>query len=177
VLATELAAIPKEVCMNKENKKGRFGIADVFIILLVLLIIGGAAWYFIGDSLFEGGDYVEISYEVRLTNVRSEMIDHIHVGDKVFDGVYNESVGTVSNVSYEAYTEQVLDKNTGELVNAQKDGYYNIYITVNATAERTDNSYFVSDTAVRVGEHMHLHLPDFCGSGYCTSFALVNTEV
>lgn len=163
--------------MNNDNKKGRFGIADVFIILLVLAVLGGGIWFFIGDSLFDGGDEYEVSYEVRLTNIRSEMIDHIHVGDKVFDGVYNEPVGEVTNVSYEAYTEQVLDKNTGELVNAQKEGYYNIYITIKATAKYSDNSYVVADTALRVGEQMHLHLPDFCGSGYCTSFALVDAEV
>ena len=162
--------------MNKENKKGRFGIADVFIMLLVLAVLGAGFWFFIGDSLFEGGDVYEVSYEVRLTDIKGEMIEHIHVGDKVFDGVYNDPVGTVASVSYEAHTEQVLDKNTGELVNAHKEGYYNIYITVNATAKYSGNSYFVADTAIRVGEHINLHLPDFCGSGYCTSFALADTE-
>ncbi len=159
--------------MNKNDRRVRFGLADVIIILLVLSAVAGAVWFFVAGPLFDRGDDVRVTYEIRLTNLRSEMTSHIKVGDKVFDGVYGEAVGTVEDVRFEQYTEQVLDKNTGTPVNAVKAGYYNIYLKINTTAKHKDNTYSVADTDIRVGESMNVRLPDFCGTGYCTAFSVV----
>ena len=162
--------------MNKRERRVRFGVADIVIILLVLAAIGASVWFFAVGPLFDGGETADISYEVRLTNIRSEMASHIKQGDPVYDGVYGEAIGTVENISVEQYTEQVLDKSTGELVNAVKEGYFNIYIKVNAKAKYKDGAYLIADTDIRVGQSLYLHLPDFCGNGYCTAFTVAGEE-
>ena len=149
-------------------KKGRFGIADVLIILCVLVLIGGGIFYCFGDSLFGSAETVDITYEVRVTKVRRELTSHVNYGDKVWDNVYGEYVGNVEKVRTEQYTEQLVDKSTGELKNAVVGGYYNMYITVNAKAEYKDGVYYIADSTLRVGEGVYLRLADFCAEGYCT---------
>ncbi len=162
--------------MNKDRKKVHFGLADVVIILLVLASISAAVWYFAADSVFDRGDDVKMTYELRITNLRSEMTSHIKVGDKVYDSVYGEAIGVVEDVRVEQYTEQVFDKNAGEAVNAVKAGYYNIYLKINTTAKQKDGVYYVADTEIRVGESMGIQAPDFCGNGFCTAVKLVGGE-
>ncbi len=162
--------------MNKKEKKIRFGFADVVIILLALSAVTAAVWLFAVVPYFDGGVDTKLSYEVRVTNLRSEITSHIKLGDKVYDGVYGEAIGTVEDIRVEQYTEQVLDKSIGELVNAVKAGYYNVYIKVNTTAKQKDNAYFVAENEIRVGESVSLHLPDFCAEGYCTAFAVISEE-
>ena len=155
--------------MAANTKKGRFGFADVLILLLVIALVGGGFWFFLSGRLFGAGDEVSISYEVRLTEVRSELTSRVNYGDKVYDPVYGEYIGVVEKVRTEQYTEQIRDKSTGELVNAVKGGYYNMYITVTAVAEYKDNTLYISGNEIRVGERVYLRLPDFCGEGYCTA--------
>lgn len=155
--------------MAMTGKKGRFGLADIIIILLVFALVGGGAFYYFGGYLFGSGEDVQITYEVRLTKVRSELTSHVNYGDKVWDSVYGEYLGTVEKVRTEQYTEQLVDKSTGELKNAVVGGYYNMYITVNATAEYKGGLYYLADSEIRVGEGVYLRLADFCGEGYCTA--------
>ena len=155
--------------MAANTNKGRFGFADLLILLLIAVFVGGGFWFFLSGRLLGAGEEVNISYEVRLTGVRSELTSRVNYGDKVYDPVYGEYVGVVEKVRTEQYTEQVLNKSTGELVNAVKGGYYNMYITVNATAEYKDNAYYISTSEIRVGERAYLRLPNFCGEGYCTA--------
>ena len=175
--ATVRAVTIMEVYRNTDNKNVRFSGVDALIILVVAVILVGVGWYFFGDALFDDSDNVRISYAVRLTNVKSELTSHIHYGDAVYDSVYGELIGTVEKVRTEQYTEQVMNKSTGELVNSVKAGYYNIYITVNTTAKFSNNTYYAADTEIRVGEAVYLRLPDFCGSGFCTALAVADTEV
>lgn len=157
--------------MTANTKKGRFGFADVLIFLLVIALVVGGFWFFLSGSLLGSGEEVSISYEVRLTEVRSELTSRVNYGDKVYDPVYGEYVGVVEKVRTEQYTEQVRDKSTGELINAVKGGYYNMYITVSAAAEYRDNIFYISGTEIRVGERVYLRLPNFCGEGYCTALS------
>ncbi len=157
--------------MAANTKKGRFGFADVLILLLVAALIGGGVWIFLSGRIYDEGKEVNITYEVRLTEVRSELTSHANYGDKVYDPVYGEYIGVVEKVRTEQYTEQVLDKTTGKLVNAVKGGYYNVYITVSAVAEYKESAYYLSGSEIRVGERVYLRLPDFCGEGFCTSLS------
>lgn len=157
--------------MAMNNKKVRFGFADVLIILLVLALAGGGFWYFFGGVLFGSGEGADIAYEVRLTAVRNEFTQKLHVGDKVYDPVYGEYIGVIEKYEHRQYTEQVLNKETGELVRSVKDGYYDLYITVRADAKLRDNAYYVEETEIRVGQSVYLRTADFCGEGYCTALA------
>lgn len=165
-----LAQRQKEVTTVMNGKRGRFGVADVLMIICVIALIGCGLAYYFGDSLIGSSEIVDITYEVRVTKVRSELTSHVNYGDKVWDSVYGEYVGTVEKVRTEQYTEQLVDKNTGELKNAIVGGYYNMYITVNAKAEYKGGVYYISESELRVGESVFLRLSDFCAEGYCTQF-------
>ena len=155
--------------MAMTGKKKKIGLADALILLLIIAVIGAAVIFYFSGHTFGSGDAVQITYEVRVTKVRSELTSHVNYGDKVWDSVYGEYIGVVEKVRTEQYTEQVVDRATGELKNAVVGGYYNMYITVNATAEVKDGIYYLAESPVRVGEPVFLRLADFCGEGYCTS--------
>ncbi len=158
--------------MSVNSNKGRFGVVDALVILLVVLLACGGFWYYFSGRLLDSGKEVNLTYEVRITALRSELTSQVNYGDKVFDSVYGEYVGTVEKVRTEQYTEQVMDKSSGELVNAVKSGYYNMYITVNATAQYKEPFYYINGSEIRVGESVYLRLADFCGEGYCTSVSV-----
>ena len=162
--------------MNKEKRSVRFGLIDVIIILLVLAVIGAGLWFFFGSMIFNDGYEAKITYEVRLTEIKSEFTSRIQWGDSVYDSVYGELIGTVSKVRTEQYTEQVLDKSTGEFVNTVKSGYYNVYITIDATARYSEkeHAYYAAETEIKVGKAMSVRLQDFSGVGYC--IALENAQ-
>ena len=163
-----------KVVQKKVNeKKVGFGIADVLIILLVLALVGGAAWFFFGSALIEYSNKEQIQYEVRLTDVRDELVPYIKTGDVVYDGTYGEKIGKVESVRTEVHTIPLLNKETDELVNAPKSGYSDVYITITVTAQQKDFSYYVNDTKIKVGELVNLRLVDFCGQGYCTTVSKV----
>ena len=157
--------------MATNNKKVRFGFADVFIILLVVALVGGGFWYFFGGDLLGSGEDVTVTYEVRITGIRSELTSHINVGDKVFDPVYGEYVGVIEKYEHPEHAEQVLNKDTGTLEQVPKKGYYDLYITVRADAELKDNAYYVKDSEIRVGQSVYFRTADFCGEGYCTALS------
>ena len=159
--------------MNKEKKAVRFGFVDALIILLVLAVVGGGLWFFFGSMIFDDGYDAKITYEVRLTAIKSEFTSRIQYGDDVYDSVYGEFIGTVAKVRTEPYTEQVLNKATGEFEKTVKSGYYNVYITIDATARYSDkeHTYFAADTEIKVGKPIDVRLQNFCASGYCTSLA------
>ena len=157
---------------KRKAKKVGFGIADVLIILLILALAGGAVWFFFGSEFFDSGKTEEISYEVRLSAVREELVSDgtkIKVGDTVYDGAYGENIGKIQSVLVKPHTVQLLDQNTGELTDATKPGYCDVYITVTATVKKKDHSYYANDTEIKVGETIDLRLVDFCGHGYFTS--------
>ena len=159
--------------MTANNKKVRFGFADVLIILLVVALAGGGFWYFFGGSLFGSGESVAVTYEVRITGIRNELTDNLKVGDKVYDPVYGEYIGEIVKYEHPQHTEQVLNKTTGELERSVKGGYYDLYITVRADVELRDNVYYVNDSELRVGQSVYLRTADFCGEGYCTALTEV----
>ena len=94
------------------GKKKKIGLADVLILLLIIAIIGvGVVFYFSGH-FFGSGEAAQITYEVRVTKVRSELTSHVNYGDKVWDSVYGEYIGAVGKVRTEQNTEQVVDRAT-----------------------------------------------------------------
>lgn len=159
--------------MSTNNKKVRFGFADVLIILLVIALVGGGVWYFFSGTLLGSGEDVTVTYEVRLTGIRNELTSHINIGDKVFDPVYGKYIGVIDKYEHPQHTEQVLDKETGELKEVVKAGYYDLYITVRADVKLRDNAYYAQDSEIRVGESVYLRTADFCGEGYCTALAQI----
>ncbi len=160
--------------MAMNNKKVKFGFADVLIILLIVALVGGGLWYFFGGSLLGSGEDVSVTYEVRLTGIRSELTSHINIGDKVYDPVYGEYIGVIEKYEHRQYAEQVYNKETGTLEQAVKGGYYDLYITVRADMKLRDNAYYANDTEIRVGESVYLRTADFCGEGYCTALSEIN---
>lgn len=162
--------------MNIDKKKAKFSIVDLVIVLLLLGMAFLMLKYFVFDSLFDEGENVGVTYEIRLQNIKSEMTNHIKYGDSVYDGVYGEHIGKVEKVRTEQHTEAVYNNTTGQYNNAVKSGYYDVYITVVCDAVSTSDTYYVADVELRVGEPMSVRLPDFCGSGYLIDVRLTGAE-
>ena len=169
--------LAKSKVKKMKEKKVGFGIADVFIILLVLAIVGGVVWFFVGSELFDNSASEEIRYVVRLTKIRDELVSegkNLQVGDGVYDGAYGEYIGKIESVVVKPHTEQLLNKETGELVDAQMQGYSDVYLTITATVKWKDHSYFSGDTEIKVGERIDIRLVEFCGQGFFTSVSKVD---
>ena len=61
----------------------RFNAADVVVILLVLLCIGGAVWLFGGSGIFGSGKSVALEYEILVVDIRNDIATHITPGAEV----------------------------------------------------------------------------------------------
>ena len=55
----------------------RFNAADVVVILLVLLCIGGAVWLFGGSGIFGSGKSVALEYEILVVDIRYTMSNRL----------------------------------------------------------------------------------------------------
>ena len=114
--------------MAMTGKKKKIGLADVLILLLIIAVIGAAVIFYFSGHTFGSGDAVQITYEVRVTKVRSELTSHVNYGDKVWDSVYGEYIGVVEKVRTEQYTEQVVDRATGTRHCLSRDNSLNLML-------------------------------------------------
>ncbi len=163
---------------NKENKRSfRINVIDIVIILVVAAAVFAVYFLFLRDGTEGKGD-TEILYTVRISDIKSELVPHINVGDNVTEANKRYAIGTVADgIREEAYKVDlfVADEfgGAGAYVSAEYPGHSNVYIPISAKAEVTSEGYFVSGYEMHVGQLVYIRLPDFAGSGYIVSIQTV----
>ncbi len=156
---------------NPKKKKISFNFIDVALIVIALAAISVLIFLFNSKDIVKpsGNENVKIEYTVTLSPVREEYINLVKIGDKVINTAVMEGCGEVISVTNSDYYYIGTNSETGESVSTPYPGMKTMVIKIRATATKTAYGYSVNGFDVVIGEDVSLRVPDFTGSGKCTS--------
>ena len=128
--------------------KKKFTFVDAAIILVVLCVVLGAAYYLTSKSIIKisvKGE--EFGYTLCVSNVREEVANQFKEGGKVFDATKQIEIGTIDSVKVVPHEDVFLNSEDGEYVKEQIHERYRVMIHV------TSNDAVVTDSSVTVNNY------------------------
>ena len=163
--------------MIQKRKKAQFNLIDALIVIIILALIGTAAYLIFGgfNQIETFGD-IDFTFEVRISGVKENMLPYIKEGNTVKDSVTGESLGTVVGVRTEKsrYYGNVQQNENGEYVlgSAEHPDEYDVYVTVSASSRADARGiYEVGNVRMLIGETVHFQVQSFSAVSY-----IVNTD-
>lgn len=84
----------------------------------------------------------ELTYRVRISDVRDFTAQALHVGDRVYDQSTGALLGAITEMEVGPYYVYEMD-GEGNGVRVEKDGRCQILLTLDGRCTETDNSYFI----------------------------------
>lgn len=157
--------------VGQKKKKISFNLIDVILVVIALAAIAVLVFLFNNKEIVKpnGKENVKIEYTVTLSPVREEYINLVKIGDKVINTAVMENCGEVVSVSNSDYYYVGTNSETGESVSTPYPGMKTIVIKIRATATKTAYGYSVNGFDIVIGEDVSIRVPDFTGTGKCTS--------
>ena len=157
--------------VGPKKKKIRFNLIDVALIVIALTAIAVLVFVFNSKDIVKpkGNEKVEIEYTVTLSPVREKYINLVKIGDKVVNTSVMEDCGEVVDVSNSDYEYIGVNSETGASVSTKYPGMKVMVIKIRVTATKTEYGYSVNGFDVVIGEDVSFRVPDFTGTGKCTS--------
>ena len=170
--------------MGNKNKKYRFNIIDL-LILLTVVAIGVVMYLYVSASarnLVVLEQDVEIEYVIELKTVHRDYVDNIKVGDTVVEPVREQQIGKIVGVEFSPAYNIATNTQTGEMFIQQypivneaevaegaepEYDYYNAKVKVRETLKKTKEGYKKNVFVLRVGNIVYFRIPNFVGEGYC----------
>lgn len=141
--------------MNSENKKRKFNILDLVIIVVLVL-----ALCFVAAKLMHFGEK-EALPKVRITYYEEECADfvptHTHIGDKLLDGKENIYLGTVTDIVVDESQTFHYNESTEETIVSSKENYCSVMITGEVEGRMTENGVVVEGELYAPGHTMVLY--------------------
>lgn len=129
-----------------ERKKGKFNVIDLAVILVIVVLIAGAAYKFRGlDKTSKTASLETVTYEMTVESLRNYAFDNLQVGDTVFDYTSGNAIGTIKNIEWKDATDPFYTID-GQTIEAPVENRYDAVITLEAQASETDGVYFVDRT-------------------------------
>lgn len=162
---------------NKISKKRKFNAVDAAIIIVIIAIVGVAAFLLSTGKIGKTTDTVMLEYSVEIRQIHDDFVDNFKVGDQMVDSVQKYNIGKVIAVDYENAVYVGTDLSTGTLTAYDYPDHSTVTLTVLAEAIIGDNGRYIIDGGydLSVGTPVYVRLPDFNGMGFCTAFR--ETEV
>ena len=157
--------------VGPKKKKISFNLIDVALIVIALTAIAVLVFVFNSKDIVSpsGKENVKIEYTVTLSPVREEYINLVKVGDKVVNTAVMENGGEVVSITNSDYYHIGINSETGESVSTRYPGMKTMVVKIRANATKTDYGYSVNGFDVVIGEDVSFRVPDFTGTGKCTS--------
>lgn len=136
----------KKLIDNKGRLFGAISVIDVVVILAILIL---AVAFYMKFFVLESTSTVTnpdqpITYEVTLQAVHDYTVDGLQVGDVIYDEEGGmAAIGTIRDIRV---TDAVVvtEKMDGTYVEASKEGYYDVVLTVEAQGSVVDGRYYVN---------------------------------
>jgi len=130
-------------------KKKKLNIIDIIVVIAIFAIIGVAVLKFAFIDKKSGlgvkQAYKDLEYIASIVNIRSMTAEAFHIGDKVYDEKKGTYMGKIKDIKVEPYKVNEV-KSSGEFVQAEKKGYYTVFLTIESTAVDKDSGYYLSGT-------------------------------
>ena len=149
----------------KSNKKFKFGIIDIIIVVLVIaaLFVG---YKFLNGGAENSGNKKVISYTVELKNQPEDYKNLIKIGDDIKDSIKGGYLGKVSEVEFKDATEVIENKNDGTFSLAKYQDRYDVYITIEGTPTSFGDNIMFASQEIKVGKNIYIKNKNYVGSGY-----------
>lgn len=171
--------------MNRELKKARFNIIDAVIILIILAIIGAAAYLIITDMQSKNHSRLSgnMDFTVRIASVDENALHLFENGAIVKDSVTGAVLGEIAAVQ----TEKSRHFGNVAIPNEAEDGFtvpvseyedqYDVYVVVRASAEKDNRGiHYVQGNKILIGATVYFKIPSFTAISYVTDFTPMISE-
>ena len=151
-------------------KKHKFNWVDGLVALLVVLLIAGAVYKFRGNNVTSSVVPTQpVSYTVKITDVRSGMVDAIRERDTVYDGDSGNAVGTIALVEVED-SRALITHDDGTVVWGMEEDRYDLLLTIDAQATVSGDTCLVNRIyQLNVGSNRSLYTKYAAWTGRITS--------
>lgn len=125
---------------------GKISLIDIFALFFALLMVFAVYLRFFSNETTSIGTANDtFSYTVKVEGVRQWTVDGFHVGDKMWDTDHDTYIGTITSVRAEpSMWEFELADGTYKV--AEREGRYDVYITVDAEGLISNGRYYASRT-------------------------------
>ena len=126
--------------------KKKWNALDVILLLLLLAVLAAGGYKLLSNAKNRSvqTDNQEIVYTASFNDVRGFTADVIHVGDRLYDNTTGAYMGTITAVEAEPFRTAESDSQ-GQVILAEKSGYYSVHVTVACPGLEKDDGYFLSD--------------------------------
>lgn len=131
--------------LDKNGKLfGKISLIDILVLLVVLVAAAGISLRFVTTAAENVRNKTQFSYVVEIEGIRFYTVDALNRKGIVTDGKGNSIIGEITDVEYEAMTEQNVTAR-GEAVKVRVPEKYVARITVLAEGNESEKGYFVGD--------------------------------
>lgn len=165
---------------KKIKGKNRINFVDFVVLILIIGIIALSVMIFSPNDLgiLNDNTTAEIEYTICFTNVPSEIINNIKIGNTAIDSASKCDLGDVERIrNNEKYFEYAIDQITQMPVIQTFHDRYNIYVTIRSSAEYTEEvGYTVNGCRIAVGKEFNVRFPTYSGTGYCVDMKEVEDK-
>lgn len=142
---------------DKGKVLGLINIVDLIILILVLLVAGGAAYKFTHKSI--QGKNVTVEFQVMIPFVRPELAQAIKVGDKMVQGGNYTSV-TVKDIQIKPGYSINADSR-GQRVESFDPYLKDVYVTNIGATTLTSAAIAMGGQEIRVGKEYYVKSRDY----------------
>lgn len=165
--------------MNLEKKKTRFNFIDAVIVLIIIAIIGLAAYLIVRDLQSQKVPprlTGNMDFTVRISSVDEEALPLFEKGvivkDSVTGATLGEIVAVVKEKSRHYGTVAQLDENGSYVVPVSEyEDRYDLHVIVRATADKDVRGiHYVDNTKILIGSTVYFKIPSFTSISYITDF-------
>lgn len=149
-------------------RKAKFNVVDLVIIIVIVLILLFGIYKYITDFSSFGTESVSITYVIEVDQIDNTYTGNVSIGDTVFDADTGNKIGTVVSTESTKAMYTGADSN-GEQVVSEMPDKSNLFITIKADADYSDNEYTISNSEVYVGKTLSVELPNLFCTGSCVN--------
>lgn len=163
---------------KKQNGKHKFNAVDAVIIIVIVTVIGLAAYLLFSKGISKESESFDIEYVIEFRMVRDEFRDNFKVGSKVVDSVAKYQLGEVIAVNTKVATFTGTNLKDGTLVYYDYPEHSNVSLTIKSKATINSENMYIIDNGYRisVGSVVYVRMPDFTGMAYCTQIKITEAK-
>jgi hypothetical protein len=161
--------------MIQKRKKAQFNFIDALIVIFIVGLIGIVVYGLAGGfRTTEQTERTDVTFDVRISNVKETALALITEGITVRDSVTGEVIGTVASVRTEKsryYGGVHEDESGGYTLNVTEyPDEYDVYVTVVASGESDSRGVCsVGNIRILIGETVHFQVKSFSAVSHIVS--------